>query len=118
VGCSSVVSFDCTVAAVDVSIVGSVKVERLTPKVGFEQAGVLGLFGTNELCGGLEVTFILIKRCGDTLLKRIAVGPAADILPHGLHEQGSSVGPHEVGDGIQTLNKILRRLEMNAAGLI
>ena len=78
----------------------------------------LSLFGANELFGGLEVELILVECCGDELLKGIAVGLLIDVLPHGLHEQGSSVGPHEVGDGIQSLDKILRGLEMNAAGFV
>jgi len=94
------------------------RIRHLTLKIGFEQAQALGLFGANELFDRPEVKFILVKRCGDALLKGIAVGLLVDLLPHGLNEQVSSVGPDEVGDGIQSLDKILRGLEMNAAGLV
>lgn len=122
VGCSPVV-VGCDldrrrVATVDVDLDGGSKIERFVLKVHLVPVEPLGGLGADQLLDRLELELVVVVLRRDELLECLSVGDVFDVLADRLDEEVRPVPVEEVGDCVQSVDEVLRGLEVNPPGIV
>jgi len=72
----------------------------------------------DQCCHRLEVEITVVVGLGNPPLKRLVVGGVGEIFADRLDQQLGPVGLEELGDGVESVDKILRGLEMDSPGVV
>jgi hypothetical protein len=103
---------------VDVAVVRSRQVQRIVVEVPLEQPKSLGGFGVDQLLDSLELEMAVVVLRRNALLERVTVGSLLDVRTDGLDEEICPVSIQEVGDRVDSVDEILRRLKVDSPRIV